>query len=93
MAKYNVNKIQIWNRTDKDSEQLNSFRIWTRSANGSKEEFTPGLQYYDPGQQYPLIFKGNKVARYIRIEIVNPKGGQATDGILSLAEVKVFGTN
>jgi hypothetical protein len=90
---YNITEIQIWNRTDSDSEQLSNFRIWTMPASGKAEEFSPGTKTYDPGQQYPLIFTNNKVARYILIEIVNPKGIQAKDGKLSLAEVKVFGTN
>ncbi|HRH46859.1 MAG TPA: discoidin domain-containing protein [Pyrinomonadaceae bacterium] len=86
-ANYNVNKIQIWNRTDCCSERLTNYRIWTKSATGDWEEFSPGLKTYDPNQTYPLTFNGNKQARYVMIQLTG-KGV-----FLSLAEVKVFGSN
>ena len=87
VANYNVNKIQIWNRTDHCSEQLTNYRIWTKSATGDWEEFSPGAKTYNPSEQYPLNFTGNKQARYVMIQLTG-KGV-----FLSLAEVKVFGTN
>jgi hypothetical protein len=86
-ANYNVNKIQIWNRTDCCSERLTNYRIWTKASNGGWEEFSPGVKTYNPGEQYPLSFTGNKQARYVMIQLIG-KGV-----FLSLAEVKVFGSN
>jgi hypothetical protein len=85
-ADYNVNKIQIWNRTDCCRERLNNFRIWTRSASGKWEEFAPGLKTYKLGEKYPLSFTESKRARYVMVQIPSP------NAILSLAEVEVLGT-
>jgi hypothetical protein len=86
-ADYNVNKIQIWNRTDCCRERLTNYRIWTSTATGGWEEFAPGLKTYRMGESYPLTFTGSKRARYVRIQI------RGEGAILSLAEVKVFGAN
>ena len=86
-ANYNVNKIQIWNRTDCCSERLTNFRIWTKSSTSDWEEFSPGAKTYNSAEQYPLNFTGNKQARYVMIQLTG-KGV-----FLSLAEVKVFGSN
>jgi hypothetical protein len=84
-ATYNVNQIQIWNRTDCCSERLNNLKVLVKSSPGAAWEwFVPGLQRYNPNQRYPLIFSGNKQVRYVMIQL-------ELTGFLSLAEVKVLG--
>ncbi len=83
-----VNRIQLWNRTDCCRERLDNFRIWVKSSTGNWENFIAGsgLHTFDPGEQYPLTFQGNKQARFIRVQIEKPTT------FLSLAEVMVFGS-
>jgi hypothetical protein len=85
-AIYNVTKIQIWNRAEVP-ERLTNFQILVAGPGGTWEEFSPGMQIYRPGTQYPLTFQGNKQARYVRVQL------RGNNVFLSLAEVKVFGTN
>jgi F5/8 type C domain-containing protein len=84
---YTISKIQIWNRTDCCQNRLDNFRILIKE--GPKDPwstFTIGYHKYQEGQTYPLVFNDTKFARYVMVQLTNP------NGILSLAEVEVYGT-
>ena len=86
-AVYDISKIEIWNRTDCCRERLDNMKILIK--NTANEAGTPFLRQnhrYCLGESYPLTFQNNKKGRFVRIQLINPRG------ILSLAEVKVYGT-
>ncbi|MEZ4771981.1 MAG: discoidin domain-containing protein [Bacteroidia bacterium] len=85
-ALYDIDKIEIWNRTDCCSERLSNMQVFIR--NSAQDRGVPFLKenyYYKTGTTYPLSFTNSKRGRYVRIQVINPKA------ILSLAEVKVYG--
>ncbi len=83
---YNISQIKLFNRTDCCSDRLNQFRIVTSTnpftSNASGVPFVP-LQ--GTSNSNPLVFNGNTKARYVRIYLNGT-------GVLSLAEVQVWGT-
>jgi hypothetical protein len=83
---YDIDRIEIWNRTDCCKQRLDMFEI--RIKNQERGYGQPFMKYhhrYKSSEIYPLVFKGQKRGRYVRIQLLNPRG------ILSLAEVKVYG--
>ena len=84
---YDINKIQIWNRTDCCRARLDNMKILIKKRpNDSWSRFNSSNHRYRSGETYPLTFNGNRQARYVMIQL------ETSRGILSLAEVKVFGT-
>jgi hypothetical protein len=83
---YEISKIRIWNRTDCCAERLDNFKILVKSqpSGESWRSFVPGTQR-NTGR-IPLVFEGNAQGRYVMIQLVS------SSGILSLAEVEVYGT-
>jgi hypothetical protein len=83
---YEISKIRIWNRTDCCAERLDNFKILVKSqpSGESWRGFVPGTQR-NTGSN-PLVFEGNAQGRYVMIQLVS------SSGILSLAEVEVYGT-
>ncbi|MEO0900387.1 MAG: discoidin domain-containing protein [Bacteroidota bacterium] len=79
-ASYKISRIEVYNRTDCCKERLNNFKILVDGR-----EFVPGLQRYKAGQANPMTYRGNKTGRKVKIQI-------SGRGIVSLAEVKVYGT-
>lgn len=86
-AEYEISKIEIWNRTDCCQERLNNFKIWVSPTTGDWIDFSKQTHIYKAGEQYPLTILGKLKARYVVILMENP------NGFMSLAEVKVFGSN
>jgi co-chaperonin GroES (HSP10) len=83
---YEVSAIEVYNRTDCCQERLDNYNILLkRNSNGSGVAFLPGNHQFRRGESNPQKYKGSGIARYVRIQ----KYGK---GILSLAEVKIFGT-
>lgn len=83
---YDIYKIRIWNRTDCCAERLDNFKILVKSLPAGEpwRGFISGTQRNSCSN--PLTFEGKAEGRYVMIQLVNPKG------ILSLAEVEVYGT-
>ena len=84
---YDISEVQIWNRTDCCKNRLNNMKILIKNTprSDSWRRYVPSNHKYRQGERYPLSFKGNAKARYVMIQLENPRG------ILSLAEVKVLG--
>lgn len=83
---YDVSKIEIWNRTDCCGERLQKLKIHTKTSNRDPwEAFSNHSYTYKPGMPIPAVFTKQTKARYIRVKLFHPQG------ILTLAEVKVFG--
>jgi hypothetical protein len=81
-AVYQVDKIELWNRTEVP-ERLTNWRIYVKGETGDWQEFNPGLGVYI--KQNPRLIYGSKQARYIKVQL------EGEGVFLSLAEVKVFG--
>lgn len=64
-AEYEINKVEIWNRTDFCRERLNNFKIRVSAATGDWTEFSTGAHIYKPGEQYPLTFQEKSSLRRI----------------------------
>ncbi len=88
---HQISRVEIWNRTDCCSERLSNFYLIASDVPFDSNDLTtvlnqPGVSsyYFDGrvGENVEIPFELN--ARYIRIQL-------AGEGILSLAEVKVFG--
>jgi|GEM_PF-3715132 len=84
-AVHEIDTVEIYNRTDCCKGRLNNFVILVRNSTKEKfRRFTPRPQRYRKGQKTKLVFRGKQKARYVRVQMLRP-------GILSLAEVKVWG--
>ncbi|MBC6993354.1 RICIN domain-containing protein [Neolewinella lacunae] len=83
---YEISRIRIWNRTDCCAERLDNFKVLVKNhpSGDPWRGFVSGTQRNTGGN--PFTFDGKAQGRYVMIQLVNPKG------ILSLAEVEVFGT-
>jgi hypothetical protein len=81
---YEITQIRIWNRTDCCTQRLDNFKILVKNtATESWRGFVSGTQR-NTGSN-PMSFNGKAEGRYVLIQLMNPKG------ILSLAEVEVYG--
>ena len=88
-VKYDITRIEIWNRTDCCSSRLNNFYITVSNISGPNgQRYFKGRRYYDANQnpEIPWSFTGKRRGRFVRIQRI------VTDDYLSLAEVKVYGT-
>lgn len=83
---YRITKVVIYNRTDCCQNRLDSFQIMVRASNNTtSSNFAQRGRYY-PGEGQTKVYSDIQVGRYVRIQMMTQKG------ILSLAEVQVFGT-
>ncbi len=83
-AEYDIDKIEIWNRTDCCSERLSNYDIFVkRNPNETGLKFNTNRIRYQSGEAASKTINGNRRGRYVRIQ----KYGS---GFLSLAEVKVY---
>ncbi|MEZ4771980.1 MAG: discoidin domain-containing protein [Bacteroidia bacterium] len=82
---YQIQRIEIWNRTDCCANRMNNMEILVKDESGNTTSFLHENYTYRADQTYPLTFTNEVTGRYVRIRL-------NTDyGILSLAEVKVYG--
>ncbi|MCG8330072.1 MAG: discoidin domain-containing protein [Chitinophagales bacterium] len=84
---YAISQIKIYNRLDCCSNRINNMKVYVKGE-GNNAQWT---LYYPYAYQYrannnPIVLNGNAQARYVKVQLVNP------NGILSLAEVQVYGT-
>ncbi|NNE98364.1 MAG: phosphatidylinositol-specific phospholipase C domain-containing protein [Pyrinomonadaceae bacterium] len=84
-AIYNISEIRIYNRTDCCLDRLKDFRIVVSDRLPSSTVRGTPFGYIQSTKTSPIILKNNKRGRYITIY-------KNTRGILSLAEVEVYGT-
>lgn len=83
---YEINRVVIYNRTDCCQNRLDNFQIWVRESNATTWKSFGVKGYYSPGDPQATSYRDNQAGRYVRIQIATQRG------ILSLAEVQVFGT-
>jgi hypothetical protein len=85
---YEINSIRIWNRTDCCSERLTNLNIWVKAdePNAMWMQYNARTHQYSARGGNPLVFNGNAMGRYVKVQL------ESNQGILSLAEVEVFGT-
>ncbi|MBG43242.1 MAG: hypothetical protein CL530_04670 [Aequorivita sp.] len=86
--KFLVDEVKLYNRTDSYSDRLNNFNIWVtnRPFDQTTGRIVPFAE--EPTNFLPETNKsytGKKVGRYVRVQLKNSNA-------LTLAEVKVFGT-
>lgn len=86
--KFLIDEVKLYNRTDCCSDRLNNFNIWVsnRPMDQTSGREVPFAE--EPGNFLPesnKSYTGKKVGRYVRVQLKNANA-------LSLAEVKVFGT-
>ncbi len=94
-AVYDIDEIQIWNRTDCCQERLSNFKIMvtsdvkrSQSTGNPREEFEMGFHNASDEKhkgKNPMTFRDRKRGRYVTITVLNK------NAFISLAEVKVFG--
>jgi len=78
--------VEIWNRTDCCRDRLDDLSILVKETSDGPEKVFLENHQYAAGEQYPLVFQGNKKGRFLRIR-------RNTTGVLSLAEVRVYAEN
>ena len=84
-TRYNIMKIEIWNRTDCCAERLDRLSISISNKSGAAgQPFFVGSRRYNPRAGNPLTFYGTKTGRFVRVNL-------HAINYLTLAEVKVFG--
>lgn len=86
--KFLIDEVALYNRTDCCSDRLNNFDIWV--SNRPKDQTTRRLKPFaeEPKNFLPernKSYTGKQVGRYVRVQLKDANA-------LSLAEVKVFGT-
>jgi len=83
---HDISKVQIWNRTDCCRNRLNNIKILIKKKpRDGWKRFNSRNHKYQAGESYPLTFNKIHQARYVMVQL------ETANGILSLAEVKVFG--
>lgn len=80
-ANYKIERIEIYNRSDCCADRLENFNIL---VDGKK--FIASNQSFQTGQSNPMKFSGNLSGRKVRVQIYEARG------ILSLAEVRIYGS-
>lgn len=84
---YEISGVEIWNRTDCCIERLNNYNIYVKKTTSEVgQAYLTYDQRFSADQLNPMVFKKTpRVGRYVRIQI-------SGRGILSLSEVKIYGT-